>query len=145
VVVRRLDAEAVPPLSDYHAFWERSIPFLFLSNGRTRVYHTPEDTVEKLDFGKMQATAAWLARFVRETCDRTEARIEWRSGIRDDASTLRTLADVARVLEAGMPSAGKVRAAAEALLAACAPDGRIPDRLRGEVARLTAALEDGLA
>ena len=38
-----------------------------------------------------------------------------------------------------------MRAAAEALLAACAPDGRIPDRLRGEMARLTATMEDGLA
>ncbi len=145
VVVRRIDAEAIPPLSDYHAFWERSIPFVFLSNGRSRVYHTPEDTVEKLDFGKMQATAEWLARFVRETCDRPEARIEWRRDARDDASTLRTLADVARALEGVTPAAAGARAAAEALLAACAPDGRIPERLRGEVARLTAMMEDGLA
>ena len=145
VVVRRLDAEAIPPLSDYHAFWERSIPFLFLSNGRSRIYHTPEDTVEKLDFAKMEATASWLARFVRETCERPEARIEWRRGIRDDASTLRTLADVARALEPMMPAAAGVRAAAETLLDACAPDGRLPDRLRVEMARLTAALEDGLA
>ena len=145
VVVRRLDAETIPPMSDYHAFWQRSIPFVFLSNGRSAVYHTPEDTVEKLGFGKMKATAEWVARFVRETCERPEARIEWRPGARDDASTLRTLADMARALEGLIPAAAGARTAAEALLQACAPDGRIPDRLRGELARLTAMMEQGLA
>lgn len=46
VFVRRLDAQVVPPLSDYHAFWSREIPFLFLSAGRSRRYHTPQDTPE---------------------------------------------------------------------------------------------------
>lgn len=145
VVVRRVDAEAIPPLSDYFAFWQRRIPFLFLSNGRSRVYHTPEDTLEKLDFGKMRATAGWLARFARETCERPEARIEWREGARDDASTLRTLAAIARALEAVAPEARGARAAAEALLAACASDVHLPHRHRGALARLTAMMEDGLA
>ena len=37
-------AEAVPPLSDYAPFWRRRVPFLFLTGGRWRHYHTPEDT-----------------------------------------------------------------------------------------------------
>jgi hypothetical protein len=145
VVVRRVDAEAIPPLSDYYAFWQRSIPFLFLSNGRSRVYHTPEDTVERLDFDKMRATAGWLARFVRETCERTEERIAWLTGACDDASTLRTLADVARVMEKSDPAAAGARAAAEALLTACGPDGRIARAKRGQLAQLLEAMEEGLA
>jgi Zn-dependent M28 family amino/carboxypeptidase len=145
VIVRRVDAEAIPPLSDYYAFWQRSIPFLFLSNGRSRVYHTPEDTVEKLDFEKMRATAGWLARFVSETCERPEARIEWIPEARDDASTLRTLADVARLMEKSVPAAAGARAAAEALLGACGPDGRIARAKRAQLAELLEALEEGLA
>ena len=45
-------AELIPPLSDYAAFWERQRPFLLLSNGRSRVYHTPEDTPDKLSRAK---------------------------------------------------------------------------------------------
>lgn len=145
VIVRRVDAEAIPPLSDYYAFWLRHIPFLFLSNGRSRVYHTPEDTVEKLDFEKMRATAAWLARFVSETCDRPEARFEWLREVRDDASTLRTLADVARVMEKSVPAAAGARTAAEALLKTCAPDGRIARVKRAPLAELLEAMEEGLA
>jgi Zn-dependent M28 family amino/carboxypeptidase len=145
VVVRRVDAEAIPPLSDYFAFWERSIPFLFLSNGRSRVYHTPADTPDKLDFAKMAATAQWVARFVRETCGRPEGRIDWHPGVRDDASTLRTLADVARVMEETIPDAARARAAAEALLAACTPSGRLAERHRVDLGRLLVAMEEGLA
>jgi Zn-dependent M28 family amino/carboxypeptidase len=44
VVVRRADAEIIPPLSDYEAFWREEIPFLFLSCAHGRYYHTPQDT-----------------------------------------------------------------------------------------------------
>src|SRR5256885_10815875 len=57
VIVRAADAGIIPPLSDYEAFWERRIPFLFLSPGRSRVYHTPEDTPGQLHYGHIQATA----------------------------------------------------------------------------------------
>ena len=144
VVVRRVDAEAIPPLSDYHAFWEREVPFVFLSNGRRAAYHTPEDTPDTLDFAKMAATAEWLARFVRETCDRREPRIAW-TGTVDDASTLRTLAEVARALEDAAPEAGAARAAAERLLAACGSGTVLPARFRSDLFRLVATMESGLA
>ena len=56
LIVRPADAEIVPPLSDYEPFWRERIPFLFLSAGRSRVYHTPQDTPDKLDYGKIGAT-----------------------------------------------------------------------------------------
>jgi Zn-dependent M28 family amino/carboxypeptidase len=144
VVVRRVDVEAIPPLSDYHAFWQRAVPFVFLSNGRSRVYHTPDDTPDRLDFAKMAATAEWLTRFVRETCERTEPRIQW-TGAADDAATLRTLAEIARALEAVAPEARRARAGAERLLAACDARGVLPDRHRGDLFRLVATMEGGLA
>ncbi len=50
VIIRRADAEILPPLSDYAGFWEREVPFLFLTNGRSAVYHTPDDTPDRLDY-----------------------------------------------------------------------------------------------
>jgi Zn-dependent M28 family amino/carboxypeptidase len=145
VVVRRVDGQAVPPLSDYDAFWKRSVPFVFLSCGRSRVYHTPEDTPDLLDYDKMTALAAWLTRFTRETCARSEPRIAPRKDFRDDASTLRTVADLTRPLEAAIPSARAMRVTAESLLPRCSPEGRLPDHHRGELSGLVAVLEGGLA
>src|SRR6185295_7693075 len=98
VVVRQADAEIIPPLSDYDAFWRKEIPFLFLSCAHGRHYHTPQDTPAWLDWSKMEATARWLEPFVRETCARPEERILWVPGARDDASTLRSLIDIGRSL-----------------------------------------------
>ena len=129
VVIRRVDAEAIPPLSDYYAFWQRSIPFLFLSNGRSRIYHTPEDTPEKLDFAKMQrdrgVARALRARDVRAAggAHRVAPR---RPRRRLDAAD----AGGRRARDGDDPTRrGAARAAAEALLAACAAEGRLPGPL----------------
>ena len=96
VIVRRADAEIIPPLSDYNAFWDRCIPFLFLTAGRSRVYHTPEDRPELLAWDKMAATARWLERFVRRSCERDDAvGFDER---RDDAGTLRSLIELTTAL-----------------------------------------------
>ncbi|WP_437962364.1 M28 family peptidase (plasmid) [Sorangium sp. So ce119] len=145
VIVRRADAEVIPPLSDYFAFWEREVPFLFLTCGRSRVYHTPEDTPEKLDFAKMEATSRWIERFVRETCARPEPRVPFLRGARDDASSLRLLVELAGALEELAPQARQGRRAAEALLAACDREGRLPEARRHEAQMLLGMIEAGLA
>lgn len=105
VIVRRADAEVIPPMSDYHAFWRRGIPFLFLTCGRSRRYHTPDDRPEHLDYDKMAATALWLEQFTRETCERPEPRVRFLEDVRDDASTLRSLSEIATALLPAMPQA----------------------------------------
>jgi hypothetical protein len=145
VVVRRADAEIIPPLSDYEAFWRAEIPFLFLSCAHGRHYHTPQDTPAWLDWAKMEATARWLERFVRETCARPEPRIEWSRGARDDASSLRTLIDIGRSLADVLPPALEGVAVASALLAACDRNGRLPESRRRDLQRLAEMLEQGLA
>jgi len=143
VVVRRADAESIPPLSDYNAFWHRGVPFLFLSCGRSSVYHTPEDVPEKLDYAKMQALARWLERWVRETCERPGPRIAVRRG-RDDASTLRAMIDLTGALAKVSPLAVPGAARAKSLLVACSADGRLPDARRVELMTLVGMLEQGL-
>ncbi len=62
--------ESVPgmhptPFSDYDAFRNHKIPFLFLSSGRTRHYHRSSDTSEKLHYARMARSAIWLAKLIR--------------------------------------------------------------------------------
>jgi len=141
--VRRLDAEIIPPLSDYDAFWNRGVPFVFLTCGRSRHYHTPDDTPEKLDYEKMAALARWLERWTRETCARPEARVVF-DNRRDDASTVRTLIAVLRSLEPVLPEAATGRALAETLLAKCDAQGRLATADRACVSELMRRLESGL-
>ena len=144
LVVRPMDAEIIPPLSDYDPFWRRHRPFVFLTAGRWRHYHTPTDTPEKLDYAKMAATARWLERFVRETCARPEAPFAFQNG-RSDALTLRSLIDVTTALSAVSDEAEHGRAYAEGLLASCDAKGRLPKGREGEVAMLVEMLESRLS
>jgi hypothetical protein len=141
--VRRLDAEIIPPLSDYDAFWNRGVPFVFLTCGRSRHYHTPEDTPEKLDYAKMAALGRWLERWTRETCARPEERVVFQNQ-RDDASTLRSLIAVLRSLEPLSPQAASGREMAQALLVKCDAHGRLDGADRAYVSELMRRLEAGL-
>jgi hypothetical protein len=55
--------------SDYHAFKERSMPYVFFSCGEWEHYHMPTDTVDKLSQDKMARIALYLEAFVRELHD----------------------------------------------------------------------------
>jgi hypothetical protein len=52
------------PFSDYDAFRNASVPFLFLSSGRTPRYHRPTDLPETLYYERMAATVRWLQRLL---------------------------------------------------------------------------------
>jgi hypothetical protein len=145
VIIRRADADIVPPLSDYIGFWRRNVPFLFLTAGRSRHYHQPTDTPEKLDWAKMAATARWLTRFVRETCARPEKSIPFLRGGQDDASTLRSIVEITGALEGVAAEARTGRLAAEELLKQCDASGCLPDVLRSRATTLVGMLEARLA
>jgi hypothetical protein len=136
--VRRLDAEVIPPLSDYQAYWERRVPFLFLTCGRSAVYHTPGDTPDKLDWDKMDATAAFLADLVSDLREHApSARFVDR---RDDAASVETLLELATTLAPFSPVAG---AAVEML---GAMRGRpLTKGEQGTLSMIIGGLEQGLA
>jgi hypothetical protein len=143
VHIRRADAEIIPPLSDYDAFWRRDVPFTLLTSGRSRRYHTPQDTPEHLDYAKMAATARWLEIFVRAMCERSEPRIAFRA-TRDDASTLRSVDVITRALETIDPRASVARHMAAELVKLCDPSGRLPEARREEAPALIAMIESAL-
>lgn len=48
--------------SDYHGLREGARgPFVFLSTGRTEMYHTPRDTPDTLDYAKLGRVTRWVA------------------------------------------------------------------------------------
>ncbi len=144
VIVRRVDAEIIAPLSDYAAFWDAKVPFLFLSAARWRHYHTPQDTPEKLDYPKMLATAKWLERFVRDCCSRDEEVVRFRSW-RDDRSTLETAVTLTDALAELNQQAALGSELARSLLEACDEQGQLPDDQRDGPTMLVGMLESGLA
>jgi len=144
VIVRRIDAEVIPPLSDYDAFWKREVPFLFLTTGRSQRYHTPQDTPEHLDWRKMAGTARWLERMVRRACARPEDRVAFQRDTRDDRSTLQTFLELVTPLAALSSMAAQGQQTARELLAQCDAHGRLPDALAGGPRALVSALESGL-
>lgn len=138
LVVRPADAEIIPPLSDYLPFWEQRIPFLFLSAGRSRVYHTPEDTPDKLAYPKIAATARWLTRFVRAARERkTTSFVD--SGL--DRATLDELAEVIDALAPLAPEASVAIDHVNHLRAACDRAGNLPTSRRSELGALVGMLE----
>lgn len=50
--IARLGIDIVGVRSDYGPFYYRRIPFLFFSTGEHPDYHTPQDTIEKIDNAK---------------------------------------------------------------------------------------------
>ena len=138
VIVRPADAEIIPPLSDYEPFWQRRIPFLFLSAGRSRVYHTPDDTPDKLDYDKIAATARWLTRFVRETRMREPTQFVDASL---DAPTLDEVGEIVDALAAVAPEARSARDYVTTLRGSCDRDGNLPASRRAELGYLVEMLE----
>ena len=135
--IRRLDAEVIPPLSDYDAYWRRGVPFLFLTCGRSKVYHTPEDTPDKLDEPKMRATAGFLGDLVLDLAAHApKARFQDR---RDDPSTVETVLELATLL------APFSQEAATAVQVASQLRGReLGDQERQLLSLMIASIEEGL-
>ena len=48
------------PFSDYHAFRNAGVPYVFLSSGRTPHYHKPTDRPDTLNYERMAQTVTWL-------------------------------------------------------------------------------------
>lgn len=102
VAVRRLGSDVIPPLSDYYAFANADVPYLFLTCGRWKHYHAVTDTPEKLDYEKMASAADFLGELVAELSHREDA-----PGIdheaRDDAASLASLRGIGDLLRPHVP------------------------------------------
>lgn len=143
VIVRPADAQIVPKLSDYAAFWAQKRPFLFLTGGRSRRYHTVDDTPEHVDMAKVGATARWLERFVRDTCARDASPFVFHPG-RDDGLTLDALVEMLAPLAEVSPEAEAVHARARALRGRVRADRTLPDDGFVQLQALVRGIESSL-
>ena len=112
--LRRVDADVIPPLSDYEPFRRRGVPFLFFTCGRSRVYHTPEDLPAGLAWAKMESLAKTLAALVRDLAS-DAPRAGFKRGAHDDRATIATLVSLAQALEPFSPAARPARELGERL------------------------------
>ena len=83
--------------SDYDAFRNASVPFLFLSAGRTPRYHQPTDLPDTLHYERMAWTVGWFQSLVTQMDQDTEpypfeaTRVE----LADEAASLRPFVSLA--------------------------------------------------
>ncbi|MBM4124642.1 MAG: M28 family peptidase [Nitrospira sp.] len=91
--------------SDYDAFRNKAVPFLFLSSGRTPRYHQPTDLPETLHYERMAATVGWLQDLLRAVDeDREPYRFEaGRMEFADEVASLRPLVSLASKQETKIP------------------------------------------
>jgi hypothetical protein len=144
LVIRPADAEVIPPLSDYFAFWGRSRPFLLLTGARSRRYHTPDDVPAHLDFARIAATARWVERFVRAQCERPAEPFGFVAQ-RDDRSTLDSLGALLASLAPVSPLAARAQAEAVALRGAIGRGGALPPSHHARLGALVQGIELVLA
>lgn len=52
------------PFSDYHAFRNAGVPYVFLSSGRTPHYHRTTDRPDTLNYERMARTVIWLQNII---------------------------------------------------------------------------------
>jgi len=91
--------------SDYDAFRNASVPFLFLSAGRTPRYHQPTDLPDTLHYERMAWTVGWFQSLVAQMDQDTEpypfeaTRVE----LADEAASLRPFVSLAAAWATRIP------------------------------------------
>ena len=142
VRVRRIGSDVIPPLSDYYAFEREEVPFLFLTAGRWKHYHTVTDTPEKLDYRKMIASADFLTSLVVALSASETPRFN--PSARDDRASLRTLREIGEALRAHVPQLSAAEPILESLEREIEKRGALRHPERQTLATLVATLESFL-
>jgi hypothetical protein len=105
--------------SDYHAFREKGVPFVFFSTGTPWYYHTEHDDPEVVDFGKLRCVVECARDVIAETAaDPKRPEFKGPRMPAEDLETVRTSLDRALALkmdDALRESAVKIRAELGAL------------------------------
>jgi hypothetical protein len=79
--------------SDYDAFRNASVPYLFLSAGRTPRYHQPTDLPDTLHYERMAGTVKWLVKLI-QLLDQDASPYRFEAGrleVADEIAALRPL------------------------------------------------------
>jgi Zn-dependent M28 family amino/carboxypeptidase len=96
----RLGADIVGTRSDYGAFRDRKVPFLFFCTGMHPDYHRTTDTPDKIDYEKLRKISLWVHALTEKLAD-ADAPPAWaaRPSPPDPDEVQTVLALVSRVLD----------------------------------------------
>lgn len=144
IVPRRVDNYIVPAMSDYFAFMNASIPFLFYTCGRNEDYHEPTDTPDKLDYVKMASFVEHLELLVAALAGRAD-RPAYLPDAVDDAATVRTVSEMTEALRPFASDASRVDSVVESLKQSLSDRGSLADHDRQTIAYLIFSIEESLA
>jgi hypothetical protein len=77
--------------ADYHGLREQGHrPFLFVTGGRAPTYHTPEDTPDTLDYGKLTSLARWVTRLLLHAAE-DPSDLGWTDRVADPLADARSV------------------------------------------------------
>jgi len=141
---RRIDNYIIESKSDYDAFMNAGIPFLFYSVGRWEHYHAPTDTPDRLDFDKMAALADHLTDLVSTMANRPDEPAFIADGF-DDGATLGSLQDLLATLTPLSDQAQMASMVVSGLQAGLDTDGELSDQERETVRMLVEQVEMALS
>jgi len=144
IVPRRIDNHIIGSMSDYDAFMNAGVPFLFYTAGRTEHYHAHTDTPDRLDYGKMSALAIHLADIVTAFASRSDTPVFVTDGF-DDAATLETLGSMLNSLAPYSPAAEAAQPIIVGLEQRLADEGNLNAADRQLISLLVEQLEGNLA
>src|SRR5205085_12597719 len=88
--VGRLGADIIGTRSDYGAFRDREVPFLFFSTGQHPDYHRPSDTPDRLDYEKLRKICLWIHGLTEKLADADAAPV-WAGESPPDLNEVQTI------------------------------------------------------
>jgi Peptidase family M28 len=141
---RRIDNYIIEPMSDYHAFMNAEVPFLFYSAGRWEHYHASTDTPDRLDYDKMAALAVHLTEVVTAMANRSDVP-KYVADAYDDEATISSLEDILASLATVSPDAERASMLLRGIRAELDENGAIGNDERGAVAFLIGEVESALS
>jgi hypothetical protein len=141
---RRIDNYIIPSMSDYDAFMEAGIPFLFYSVGRWQHYHKPSDTPDKLNYDKMVALANHLTDAVVALANRQDRPKHVPDGY-DDETTISSLEDILAPLGDTSPDAERASMFVAGIKESLESNGALNDDERGAIELIVAEVEHSLS
>ena len=144
ILPRRIDNYIIPSLSDYDAFMNAEVPFLFYSVGRWEHYHMPSDTPDNLDYAKMAALADHLTDVVVALANRDDQPKYVADGY-DDEATISSLEDILASLGDISPDAEMAAMFVSGIKQSLEANGSLNDDERGAVAMIVAQVETALS
>jgi len=141
---RRIDNYVIESMSDYDAFMNSSVPFLFYTCGRSEHYHAPTDTPDRLDYPKMESLAVHLVDLMHTLANRSGPVVYVSGGI-DDRATTHTLLEMLSELADAHPLAGQASVLLESLHRKAHDDGGLDVEDRQLIAQVVMGVESTLA